>query len=247
MQKSILLLSYLLFFSITLFGQTAGELIVSVSTSQAGGNYSPRNVLAIWVADDSGNFVKTLLAYANRRKTHLNTWQATTTSAGSAYNTVDAITGATKNSHATRNCSWDGTDVDGNLVPDGSYKVWMELTDKNGTGNFSSFPFTKGPAVDEQSPSNKPSFSSISINWTPIVSINNVDENIDVVIYPNPGNGKYTIQYEGIQEVIVRSITGELIHSSMQSEIDILDQVDGIYLAYIKTGNGIVIRKIIKY
>jgi nitronate monooxygenase len=57
-------------------------------------------VVAIWVEDNQGNFVKTLLAYAQNRKTHLNTWEASTTAAGIPFNTVDAITGATKTSHS---------------------------------------------------------------------------------------------------------------------------------------------------
>jgi hypothetical protein len=35
------------------------------------------------------------------------------------------------------------------------------------TGNFSYFAFTKGAAVDKQTPGDKPSFSNISISWTP--------------------------------------------------------------------------------
>lgn len=247
MKKIISIQLFILIIGICVSAQSPGELTVSASTSETGGNYAPRNILAIWVADDEGNFVKTLLAYANNRKTHLNTWQATTTAAGSAYNTVDAITGATKTSHATRNCTWDGTNVSGDLVQDGPYHLWMELTDKNSTGNFSSFAFTKGPSIDQQTPSNKPSFSSIEINWTPVVSTNDVEETVSVIIYPNPGKGIYSIQGEDVQEVFVRSITGRLIHFSGSQQIDIRDQNTGIYIAYIKTGNGIVIRNFIKY
>ncbi len=88
--------------------QTNGTLAVSVTTSSAGGNYAPRNIVAIWIEDSSGKFVKTLLAYANSRKNHLETWKTSTTTAGSAYNTTDAISGATQTSHATRTCSWNG-------------------------------------------------------------------------------------------------------------------------------------------
>lgn len=85
--------------------QTNGTLSVSVVISSTGGNFAHRNVLAIWIEDNIGKFVKTLLAYANSRKTHLNTWEASTTTAGSAFNSVDAITGATQSTHSTRTCS----------------------------------------------------------------------------------------------------------------------------------------------
>ena len=151
------------FFAVSLFAQTSGELTVTVTTSTTGGNYSPKNIVAIWIEDDAGNFVKTLLAYAQTRKTHLNTWQASTTAAGSPYNTVDAITGATKSSHGTRTCYWNASDVDGEIVIDGTYKIWMELTDKNSTGNFSSFSFVKGDQPEAVIPMGVPSLDRKSV------------------------------------------------------------------------------------
>jgi len=167
MRKTILSFFIVLQTVIILNAQTPGKLSVTVTTSEAGGKYKPRNVIAIWIENEQGNFIKTLLVYANKRKTHLNNWQASTAAVGSEYNKVDAISGATKSSHTTRDCSWDGTDHTGSIVADGKYYVRMELTDKNSTGNNSSFLFTKGTNPDEQNPSNESSFSSVSINWTP--------------------------------------------------------------------------------
>jgi hypothetical protein len=42
------------------FAQTDGSATFQVTTVTAGGNYSPRNVMAIWVTDANTNFVKTL-------------------------------------------------------------------------------------------------------------------------------------------------------------------------------------------
>jgi hypothetical protein len=83
------------------------------------------------------------------------------------YNTVDAITGATVGSYAHRSASWNGTDYNKTPALDGNYYVCMELTDANATGNYSCFPFTKGPSSDMQTPGNVPSFSNISIIWSP--------------------------------------------------------------------------------
>ncbi len=44
------------------------------------------------------------------------------------------------------------------LVADGAYKVCMELTDKNGTGNYSLYPFTIGAIASTQTPANTSSF-----------------------------------------------------------------------------------------
>ena len=76
---------------------SAGTLRVSTLTSAAGGNYAPRNIVAIWVEDASGNYVKTLLVYANTYKQFLTHWRTK-----SQYDRTDAISGATVNSHAAR-------------------------------------------------------------------------------------------------------------------------------------------------
>ena len=142
--------------------KTSGTLSVSTLTSSAGGQYAPRNIVAIWVESGSGTYVKTLLVYANTYKRYLTNWAS-----NSGYNTTDATTGATVNSHTTRSCSWNGTDKNGNVVGDGTYKICVELTDKDATGNYHEFTFTKGTSAVSLSPSNVSSFSNISIAWTP--------------------------------------------------------------------------------
>lgn len=229
------------------WAQTPGTLTVSVSTSAAGGNYAPKNIVAIWIEDNQGNFVKTMLAYAQTRKTHLNTWEATTTAAGSPYNTVDAITGATKTSHATRTCSWDGTDINGNIVSDGTYKLRMELTDKNGTGNYSTFTFAKDTLPVNLTPANVPSFSSISIVWEPVITaIENISLSDSYNIYPNPSSGKFTITGEMVTSIRVMNLSGLIIGSSETNSIDLSLQPDGIYIFKLSTGNGIITKKVMK-
>ena len=138
-------------------------LTVSVVTSSAGGNYAPKHVVAIWLENAAGTFVKTLTVYAKDRANDLTNWESV-----SGGNTVDALTGATQNSFGTIYGSWDGTDSKGATVPDGTYRLCMELSDKSSTGNFSYFTFVKGPANDVQTPSNVPSFSMITIKWVPL-------------------------------------------------------------------------------
>lgn len=247
MNKTLLII-LLAFLSMQIVNaQTEGELTVSTATSETGGNYAPRNIVAIWVEDDAGNFVKTLLAYANNRKTHLNTWQATTTAAGSAYNTVDAITGATKTSHATRECSWNGEDFNGTLMADGNYKLWMELTDKNNTGNFSSIDFIKSETMQILSPDNVPSFSDITMVWQPsgTTAITAIDRD-KIKVYPNPSTGIYKVDASNINYIEVRNINGALVFRSETSDIDITEHSKGTYLLIINTDQGSFIDKIIK-
>lgn len=237
-----------IYFTIGLINaQTSGVCTITTTTSQAGGIYAPRNIVAIWIEDGAGNYVKTLLAYAQTYITHLNIWEAATTAAGSKFNIVDAKTGATRTNHGTHTCVWNGKNFNGILVADGTYKVFMELTDKNATGNYSSFPFTKGVGPVLLTPTNQPSFSSISINWVPgtaFISDTNLKENY--TLFPNPTSGSFTINGCNIKEVEVRDVAGRLVYKSNLTYIDISNQPKGIYLIKVTTDNITMCRKIIK-
>lgn len=247
MRKSLIAFALVLFWSVCLFAQTEGTLTVTATTSSAGGNFAPRNIVAIWIEDAQGHFVKTLLAYAQTRKTHLNTWEASTTAAGSPFNTVDAITGATRTSHSERTCTWNGKDMNGNLVPDGIYKVRMELTDKNSTGNFSSFNMTKGTNPESLTPANVPSFASISINWVPLqTSVEDRSAESDFIIFPNPSTGIFNIKGKDIKEILILDAGGAVIGRASSPSVYLGDQPDGIYYLRISTGKETLSRKIIK-
>lgn len=247
MKKILLVFINIYCFTSLLSAQTSGSLTVSVTTSNAGGNYAPRNVIAIWIEDNSGKFVKTLLAYANSRRTHLNNWETTSTSAGVAFNTVDAVSGATQNSHGTRTCSWNGTDFSGKLVADGEFKLRMELTDKNSTGNISSFSFTKGSSNLILNPANVPSFSSISLSWKPTTTdVNTINSDEIINIFPNPGKNIFKIAANDFISYEVISISGKLVSKGKLPEIDLSKNTPGIYLVNIITDEKTYVRKIIK-
>lgn len=248
MKMFFLILVIFIFCVIQLQAQTSGILSVSVTTSSTGGNYAPRNIVAIWLEDTSGKFVKTLLAYAATRKQHLNTWETSTTTAGSIYNVVDALTGATQNSHGTRTCSWSGTDYTQKLVADGDYKLRMELTDKNGTGNIASFTFTKGPNAQKLTPANVPSFTAISLNWaTTVTGISpEITKSNTFVVYPNPGTGLYTVLGVPFRSLEVADLSGKIVCKSLTPVFNLTAQPKGIYLVTIRTERGSVVQKIIR-
>jgi len=248
MKKNYLTLFLTFLTAFTAYTQTPGELTVSVSTSETGGNYAPRNIVAIWIEDNGGIFQKTLLAYAQTRKTHLNTWQAATAEAGTEFNVIDAITGATRPNHDTRSCYWDGTNFNGNLLADGEYTLWMELTDKNGTGNFSSFSFTKGEELFFAMPSDVPSFSSISITWNPDdpTGISESGEHNVFQINPNPVTDVFTVSCNSFLELELTNLEGHTILKSQVPKVDISDQASGIYFVIVKTSEGVKSTKIVK-
>jgi hypothetical protein len=134
-------------------------LTFQVTTATAGGNYAPRNCGAIWVTDANGRFVKSLNVWAQKRIRHLVTWQA-----ASMGNTVDAVTSATANSHGTRMARWNCTGVDRQPVPDGTYRIYAEMTERNGLGRvMTPVPFLKGAAPVSVMPADQSSFKNIRL------------------------------------------------------------------------------------
>lgn len=246
-KKRIVFILFILF-ALTTFAQTEGALKVALSTAETGGKYAPRNVMAIWIENSSGEFVKTLLAYGEKRKTHLNNWQEATKNAGSEYNVTDAITGATKSSHSSRSCLWDGNDYNGIPVNDGSYKLCFELTDKNETGNYTVIDVNKGNDVYTLTPSDEPSFKSIQIDWLPTqeTGFNLISNNSHINVYPNPTNGLIEIHGKQIDKVEISDNKGNIIFSGKQNYFDLSNFAHGVYFIQITTFDGIVSKKIVK-
>gem|GEM_PF-2736319 len=142
-------------------------LSLSVTTTTHNGQYSPRNVGAIWIAGPSGTFVKTLAEWGVKRISRLAAWNAATTQAGLSRNTVDAVTGATLSSHQTHQVSWNCADTKGKTVPDGSYTLHLEMDDDNSPGPTATVSFSKGPAPFTLTPSDQPNFKKLTLVYTP--------------------------------------------------------------------------------
>ena len=67
MKKRALLLSavsFLLFFPFYIFSQsTPGTLSFSVTTVTLNGTYKPKHIMAVWIENESGQFIKTKIKY----------------------------------------------------------------------------------------------------------------------------------------------------------------------------------------
>ena len=113
-------------------GQTPGTTTFRVRTQDpADVDYNPENVMAIWVTTDTGVFVKTLKRQAGERIEYLYQWIA-----NSNKNVTDAVTGATISTNETHNVTWDCRDTSGNIVSDGTYRIRVEFTTRNGSGPY---------------------------------------------------------------------------------------------------------------
>lgn len=220
------------------FSQTQGNLEVRVTTSNAGGVYAPRNIVAIWIEDPNSNYVKTLLAYANEYKTHLNYWQASTTNAGTPFNTFDAITGPTINNHGTRVSNWNAKNFNNLIVADGNYRVCFELTDKNATGNYSCFNFNKSNNQVTLTPANVPSFSSIKLTWTPSTTDIDNNENEKQLYWLNNSNNVIHFNQNNYLGFEIFDVSGKKIINSTENNFNIEVLKAGIYILKINTTKG---------
>lgn len=144
-----------------------GSLTFQFTTISVNGEYEPKNIGAVWIADGQGAFIKTLELWAAKRAKHLVKWRA-----ASGSNVVDAVTGSTRGSHGPHESMWDCTDVAGQIVPDGAYRVNVEFTESNSAsegdpGPFLLVDFIKGPEPQDFIVPDQPAFTAIHLVTVP--------------------------------------------------------------------------------
>ncbi|MGA7121216.1 MAG: DUF2271 domain-containing protein [Polyangiaceae bacterium] len=145
----------------------AHALTVAVTTVDDGQGYSPANVGAIWIAESSGAFVKTLQEWGKARIDHIILWNQVTKAAGLSRNTVDAITSASAYTFGPYVVYWNFTDTSEKVVPDGTYRVYFETADFNVQGPNTFVEFTKGPTPSTLTFPDTPSFTNIELILSP--------------------------------------------------------------------------------
>lgn len=251
---------FLTVFATSGIGQTYGTLTFQFTQTPHTSYVGTKNVMAVWIQDGSGNFIKTRTRYAGwGTSDHLPTWAVN--AGGSANNCMSgcnisgATTGATLTSFTTRSITWDGTDASGNLVPDGTYKVTIQSTWNHGSTNTTvrSFTFTKGPSPDVQSPSDDNNFTAISLDWEPSgagIDENSVDSQVKV--YPNPStDGIFNVDYTAESSIKVINLLGATVYEGNTSgnngseTIDLSAFDNGIYIMYVSDGEHVSEHKIV--
>lgn len=151
----------------------AQSVRATFTTTTKPGQFAPQNCVAVWVEDGAGAFVKTIGRWsgaggpAGDRTIHLVAWK---TLAGA--NDVDAVTGATRLDHAMAlTVLWDMKNRAGAIVPDGTYKIRMEMTEDNATmatqNKQGTFTFVKGPNAQMQMGLSNNGFTNVSIDYSP--------------------------------------------------------------------------------
>lgn len=237
--------------------QTVGTLTFKfTSPIHTSGNYRTdgKYLVAVWIESCSpcttsagtSTFVKTKLKYGSSGNyDHLATWTGK-----SGQSLVDATSGSTTSSIFTQNTiTWNGTNVAGTVVTDGSFKVAVQETWGHGTATATRyFPFTKGVAADTQAPTADTNFTAISLQWMPTaLAIDDFSANPQVSIYPNPTNGVFNIDLKNeVKNIKVINILGKVIYNENVSTtaigttktVDLTDFANGIYFVNISNAYG---------
>ena len=252
--KNIILIMLLSAAAQNLFSQTSGTLSFSTSTTSSGG-YSPSHLLTIWIENANATFIKTKIKYSSPDNLdHLQTWVAK-----SGQNVVDAVTGPTLTTHGTVTFLWNGTDVNGVLVPDGSYNIWLEMAwgSSLSTGKtVNSFQFTKGATAFHSNPANTVNFMSTVVDWTPSVTVaESVLENRELKLYPNPTSGLLNIEFKSPHDkchLYLINIIGKIVYTENLSEIhsgvrtfNFSGLTDGIYFCRLSFPNHEIVFRVI--
>jgi len=97
------------------------------------------------------------------------------------------------------------------------------------------------------------SYDGVYEYWhTMKINFNNIKTNA-ISLYPNPSTGQFTIEGNDIQEIEIIDITGKVVlqtiieeNTTTKQSINLESHAKGIYTARIKTGNSIIMKKIIK-
>ena len=156
---------------------TKGELVVAFSTFVIGGGWQPANVGAVWIewvdpaapADiTKERFVRTVEKWSNWRTESLETWVNRRCEFPKSPDNPDAVSTATLPDHSTPHmATWDTRDVNGDVVPDGAYRLYIEVTEFEEQGPIASYEFIKGPMPFMQSEPDGENNTGLTLTYTP--------------------------------------------------------------------------------
>ncbi len=199
----------------------AQSVSIDFKTKPAGGSFSPRHVLAVWVEDTNGVFVKTLYLKAAARKQYLYSWNA-----ASGGNTTDAITGATINSHTSHHVTWNCLDLNGQPVNPRYYQIKVEFTEKHAQGPMHTMGFTVNNSTQNYSDSNLTYFDYVVLNYDPtglkaddLAALNLVE------MWPNPAENQVNLHFDptAVQEgkLTISQLSGAIIYEKDLTKADL--------------------------
>jgi len=149
---------------------TKGMLSVEYMTTVIGEHWAPANVGAVWIEDAAGGYVKTIERWAALRVGSLYRWNEHACVA--AWPEMDVMAMATLPNHNTmHHAIWTTKDWKGNIVPDGTYRLFIEVTETElNYGPLAMYDFEKGTKSVTLMPPDKPPHKGLKISYEPTTS-----------------------------------------------------------------------------
>lgn len=150
-----------------------GMLTVSFTSVGPGGRYAPRNCGAVWIEDESGEFVKTIERWTAIRERYLENWSMASGGWGFSFlggstatnpDQVDVVSAGTLSRHQMHMSKWNMKNVEGQVVPDGKYTVVVEVSE--GNAEVGRVDFVKGP-MPQMLKGESPVFSNMTVTYSP--------------------------------------------------------------------------------
>ena len=233
--------------------QTAGTLSFTFTPVAHSGSWGSKHVLAVWIQNSANGFIRTKFRYwGNGTNDHLPNWKA-----NSNQNVVDAITGATLTTYATKSLTWDGTDLSGTLLPDGDYKITIEECWSHGSSKVTkSFTFTKNGTESHLTPADDANFTNVAIDWVPLISGIEPGENLNAFsVFPNPTHDKINIDFKDNApacNIYVINTSGQEVYREKENKtysgvksIGLSAFENGIYFLKVEINSKIHVKKIV--
>lgn len=152
--------------------EAKGSVQITFTTTTSGGNYAPNNVVAAWVQNGAGTHLRTVGLWSAVRTQHLVSYRAAAGINDSNALPADAVSGASRLNHqGALTVIWNLRDKAGNIVPDGTYTIRLELADENATtaaqNNQATFTFVKGATPQTQTGLTQGGFTGVTIDFDP--------------------------------------------------------------------------------
>jgi hypothetical protein len=112
----------------------SGTLSLSFSTSSpyAGPSFHEVDGMipsygVVWIEDPARRYVKTLERWGLLFAAFDPWWYVVWTRRNCPPDTIDVVTGATQDDGSSHSLIWSGANIDGDIVPQGSYVLWFDL------------------------------------------------------------------------------------------------------------------------
>jgi hypothetical protein len=143
---------------------TPGSLTVAYTTKDQGERWAPANVGAVWIADPQDRPVRTIELWAAERRGSLGVFL----SKACTLPEPDVVSQATIEEHTAHKAKWDGKDRMGNVVPDGTYVLFIEVAETElKFGGRARVPFRKSALAEPQNIGDTPATSALTLEYVP--------------------------------------------------------------------------------